>query len=107
MEPVTVSKKGDLLITCKGTIGTMLFNNIGDVHIARQVMAIRTILCNMSYIMFFLEWYLSSLQKKAKSIIPGISRDDLLKAFIPLPPFEEQKRIEEKMSLIRHSLEMA
>ena len=30
---VAISHKYDLLITCKGTVGTMAFNNIGDVHI--------------------------------------------------------------------------
>lgn len=35
--PITISDKGDLLLTCKGTIGSMAFNNIGQIHIARQV----------------------------------------------------------------------
>ncbi|WP_052700295.1 hypothetical protein [Methylocucumis oryzae] len=38
--PLVVSTVGDLLITCKGTIGKTAFNNIGEVHIARQIMAI-------------------------------------------------------------------
>lgn len=40
-KPVTISCLGDLLITCKGTIGELPFNHVGDVHIARQIMAIR------------------------------------------------------------------
>ena len=39
--PQVITKTGDLLLTCKGTIGEMAFNNFGDAHIARQVMAIR------------------------------------------------------------------
>lgn len=95
--PLTVSKKGDLLITCKGTIGTMAYNNIGDIHIARQVMAISSILLNLDYIKYFLMRQVYELEKKAKSIIPGISREDLLDSSFPLPPLAEQKRIVAKI----------
>jgi type I restriction enzyme S subunit len=37
------------------------------------------------------------LEKKAKSIIPGISREDILTALIPLPPLAEQHRIVAKI----------
>ena len=92
--PVTVSNYGDLLITCKGTIGAMAFNTVGDIHIARQVMALSTIIeVNILYVKQFLESYVSNLANKARSIIPGISREDLLSSLFPLPPLEEQKRI--------------
>lgn len=42
--PITIATKGSLLLTCKGTIGAMAFNNIGAIHIARQVMAIEAYL---------------------------------------------------------------
>ena len=32
--PQVITKTGDLLLTCKGTIGEMAFNNFGDAHIA-------------------------------------------------------------------------
>ncbi len=95
--PVTISSKGDLLITCKGTIGTMAFNNIGDIHIARQIMSISSIKHEIKFIQFFLDWYVSILQKKAKSIIPGISRENLLEAIVPTPPLKEQRRIVSKL----------
>ena len=95
--PVTISSKGDLLITCKGTIGTMAYNNIGDIHIARQIMSISSIKHEIKYIQFFLDWYVSILQKKAKSIIPGISRENLLEAIVPTPPLREQQRIIDKI----------
>ena len=91
--PVTVSRKGDLLITCKGTIGAMAINCVGDIHIARQIMSISPFLVNINYIRHFLEMYVIELQKAAKSIIPGISRDDMLFSLVPIPPIEEQKRI--------------
>lgn len=48
--PITIATKGSLLLTCKGTIGAMAFNNIGAIHIARQVMAIEAYLINLQYI---------------------------------------------------------
>jgi type I restriction enzyme S subunit len=35
----------------------------------------------------------SNLTSKASGIIPGISRDTILKELVPIPPFAEQKRI--------------
>ena len=95
--PVTVSHIGDLLITCKGTIGTMAFNNIGDIHIARQIMGISSSYVSLKYIKLCLEIHVAELQKAARSIIPGISRDDMLCAIISLPPIEEQHRIVSKI----------
>ena len=98
--PATISHKYDLLITCKGTVGTMAFNNIGDMHIARQIMAINADGVCLDYIRIFLESYVLVLQNKAKSFIPGISRQDLLKAVIPIPPFNEQSRIVDRYNTI-------
>ena len=95
--PVTISHKGDLLITCKGTIGEMAFNTIGDVHIARQIMAINSHFLDLNYVRYFLMRTVSDLEKKARSIIPGISREDILNASFPLPPLNEQHRIVEKL----------
>ena len=71
----------------------MVFNNIGDVHIARQIMSIRCIGVNSLFIMLVLNSYVSQLQSGAKSFIPGISRDDILKIPFIMPPLEEQTRI--------------
>ena len=91
--PITISDKGDLLLTCKGTIGSMAFNNIGQIHIARQVMAITSFGIDLKYIKCFLQSNLSILEKNANSIIPGISRNTLLDMLFPLPPIKEQQRI--------------
>ena len=101
--PVTISIKGDLLITCKGTIGQMAFNTIGEIHIARQIMAIRGSKINLHYLKYFLEAMIRNLQKQAKSMIPGISREVLLNALFPLPPIAEQNRIIERIDgLLNH-----
>lgn len=40
--PRAFAYKGDLLLTCKGTVGTMAILEEPEVHIARQIMAIRS-----------------------------------------------------------------
>ena len=97
----TISRKGDLLITCKGTVGTMALNNVGDIHIARQIMAINADGVCLNYIRLFLESHVRVLQNKAKSFIPGISRQDLLKAIMPIPPFNEQLRVEQYKTIYK------
>lgn len=99
-EPQTISVTGDLLITCKGTIGQMAFNTIGEIHIARQIMAIRGNFICLQYVKYFLESMINTLQIQAKSMIPGISREVLLNALFPLPPIEEQQRISRRFEEI-------
>lgn len=92
--PKNISYKNDLLITVKGTIGELAFNNIGEVHIARQIMAL-TIneKIEQKFIFYFLLVNKERMIQKNASLIPGIKRDDILNLEIALPPKEEQKRI--------------
>ena len=92
-----IAKKGDILITCKGTIGEMTILEIDKVHIARQLMSIDTIINNQKYILYFLTFKLKEIQQKANGLIPGINREDILLQTIPLPPLSEQRRIVEKI----------
>ena len=96
-EPKAIATKGNLLITCKGTIGVTCILTEKKVHIARQIMAITAICVEMEYIHKFLQLYVGTLKKKAKSMIPGIERKDILNAIVPLPPLFEQKRVVEKI----------
>ena len=95
--PVTISHMGDLLITCKGTVGAMAFNAIGDIHIARQIMAISSASIDLHYVKVFLAASVQSLKAAANSMIPGIDRKTMLFLPIPLPPLAEQKRIVAKI----------
>lgn len=96
-EPKAIAIKGNLLITCKGTIGVTGILTEKKVHIARQIMAITAICIEIEYINKFLQLYVGVLKNKAKSMIPGIERKDILNAMVPLPPLDEQKRIVEKI----------
>ena len=94
--------EGDLLLTCKGTVGTMAFLKEKQVHVARQIMAIRPAPgINPLYTRIVLESLVAELKAAAKSMIPGISRENVLKALFPLPPENEQQRIIEKISEIK------
>ena len=95
--PRAIAHKGELLITCKGTIGEMCFLNIDKVHIARQIMSIKEILVDIKYVHIFLLSYVNTLKGNARSMIPGIDRKNVLNALFPLPPLPEQQRIVEKL----------
>ena len=99
--PTTIAYKNSLLLTCKGTVGTMAFLHCDKAHIARQIMAIYPLYkMNLNYIKIFLESFVNILKSNAKSMIPGITRDNVLYILFPLPPIEEQRRIAEKINLL-------
>ena len=97
----TFAYKGDILLTCKGTVGTMAVLQESRVHIARQIMAIRPIgELYVPYIQLVLQTLVENLKVAAKSMIPGIARNDVLQSLFPVPPFNEQQRIAIKFSVI-------
>ena len=97
--PSVVVNQGTLLLSVKGTIGKTAVLNIPCAHIARQIMGIENIYnLDDDYQKYYLQSYVGELQKKAKSMIPGISREDLLLAIFPLPPLSEQSRIAAKIA---------
>ena len=103
--PQVITKTGDLLLTCKGTIGEMSFNNFGDAHIARQIMAIRNIFdLNPEYLALCMNFHISAIKKAAKGIIPGISREDILNLILPVPPMDYQVRVVKQTSILTNFL---
>ena len=73
----------------------MAINNIGTVHIARQIQAIRvyTNYINIKYVKAVVKNNIESIISKANGLIPGLKRELLLSLQIPLPPFAEQQYI--------------
>ena len=96
-EPSRVSTKGELLFTCKGTVGEMAINRFGAAHIARQIMSITPNEYRMlPYMSLFLNAMVEDIKSHAKGVIPGIERNTLLARLIPVPPLAEESRIAEK-----------
>ena len=94
--PSVYSYFNDLLVVCKGAgVGKMAINNIGTVHIARQIQAVRTYTncINIRYIKAVVKNNIENIISKANGLIPGLKRELLLSLQIPLPPYIEQQRI--------------
>ncbi len=92
--PTSIANKGDLLITCKGTVGKMAYLHVDKAHIARQIMGITAKKnLKLSYLKYILEILVVHLSAQAKGMIPGIKREDILNADIPLPPLDVQKKV--------------
>ena len=103
-KPESIAHKGDVLLTCKGTVGKVAILELEKAHIARQVMAITPLHDDIKYIAYVMKCNAHNLRQRAKSFIPGIERKDVLNMLIPLPPLEEQqkivKRLDELMRVI-------
>lgn len=101
-----ISKKGDLCVSVKGTIGKMAINKIGDAGIGRQIMAIRAkdkSKYNIDYIKFLIETQIENLKSKAKSQIPGIKRDDILETNIFDLEINDQNRVVDRANNLKSS----
>lgn len=96
--PKVVSNKGDILLSCKGTIGELVINTIGQIHIARQFMAIRPKNdIDIKYLYYAMKSIVFQIIKMSHGVIPGISRKDIIGLSIPLPSLNEQHRIVAKV----------
>ena len=98
-KPEVISEQGDVLITVKGTIGKTAINNVGLVHIARQIMAFR---CNDNWSPQFIHFNfiqkVNNLNQLNNSLIPGIRRENLLNLKINNLPIEKQNEICKKIN---------
>jgi len=97
-QPKVISLEHDLLLSCKGTIGKTAIQKLPQAHIARQFMSLRPYFgIDVFYFKIFIDNYVPILISQAKSMIPGISREDVLPIMCPLPPLAEQHRIVERI----------
>ena len=103
-EPQVKSISGDILVSVKGTIGELAINPFEHAHIARQVMAIRPYLLDHLFVLQYLDSRIEEMKSKAQSMIPGISREVLLRMNIIIPPLNEQRKILETLTQIQKVL---
>ena len=103
--PQVITEIGDLLLTCKGTIGEMAFNDFGSAHIARQIMAIRNkFTLNSEYLALCMGFYINAIKNAAKGLIPGISREDILNLILPIPALNYQEKVVKGMAEVTNIL---
>lgn len=91
------SHLNEILLSCKGTIGKIVNNNVGDIHVARQFMSINSFI-NKEFLIIYLHTLVAELSSEAKSMIPGIDRNQVLSKVLALPPLKEQIRIVSKVN---------
>ena len=107
--PEVITKREDILLSCKGTVGQVLLNTLGDAHIARQFMAIRSRSSQLilpEYIEIIVSASIEKIKSNARGIIPGLSREDILEMNVAIPPLAEQKRILNRIHNIEQSLSL-
>jgi type I restriction enzyme, S subunit len=93
-EPTVIGEKGDIILSVKGTVGELAILKEEKVHLSRQVMALRTKeKLDTKYLYYYLLFQMAKLKDKAKSMIPGITREDVLGLKIDLKPLNRQKQI--------------
>ena len=92
--PTVISQLHDVLITVKGTIGKTAINNVGNIHIARQIMAFKSGTYILpEYALLAFQNNVNSLNLANNSLIPGIKRDNLLNIEFPLFSIQRQREI--------------
>ena len=105
--PEVISIPNDVLLTCKGTIGEIAINSVGEIHIARQIMALRPSPSIIKeYLATVLQSMINHIKSEANGLIPGISRDVILELLVPIPPLAEQQRIVQAIAQYNSILEL-
>jgi type I restriction enzyme S subunit len=109
--PKAWCQPGDILVTVKGAgVGKTNLAPEEKVAIGRQLMAVRpnANIIDQLFLYNYIVLQLSGLQKRAMgSTVPGLSRGDIEKINIPLPPFPEQRRIAAKIQELMQDVERA
>lgn len=89
-----VAVKGQILLTVKGAgVGKTAICDLPEVAISRQLMAMTAVGWNQKFLLLTTHHLADTLKLNARSLIPGISREDVNDYVFPLPPLAEQQRI--------------
>ena len=106
--PQVISKKGDILLSVKGTIGKLYIQQEEKINISRQIMAIRpTQILKNKLAYLFLQLICDELRIAGNGLIPGISRADILDKTFPFMPLPEQQRIVDRIESLFAKLDEA
>ena len=107
-KPEVISRKGDVLLSVKGTIGKLYIQREDQINISRQIMAIRSgdALCS-KLVYLYLQLICEELREAGNGLIPGISRKDILERCFPLAPLAEQQRIVDRIEYLFAKLDEA
>ena len=93
-----VAKEGQILLTVKGAgVGKTAICDLHEVAISRQLMALTAIGWNQRFLLLTTHRLAEALKESARSLIPGISREDVEQFIFALPPTAEQHRIVAKV----------
>ena len=94
-KPRCMANFGDVLLVCKGSgYGKVAMCDIGEAHIARQIMAVKkTSFLEMRFLLYFLMANFNYLKDKGQGLIPGVDRKSVLNMLFLIPPLAEQHRI--------------
>lgn len=93
-----VAQKGQLLLTVKGSgVGKTTICDLNEVAISRQLMSLTPISWDLRFLEIITHRLADTLQSQARSLIPGIAREDVEDFAFPLPPLAEQHRIVAKV----------
>jgi len=93
-----VAKKGQILLTVKGSgVGKTIVCDLPEVAISRQLMSMNSIFWSNQFLVLITHRLAIALKENARSLIPGISREDVNDFIFGLPPLAEQHRIVAKV----------
>ncbi len=104
--PKSMCKKGDILITVKGS-GTGKSIIADQAYcISRQLMAIRPKTWDPYFLWSAVTLHGEKYEKTSVGLIPGISRDDVLETPIYVPDIKEQLEISKRLSIWDRSIQL-
>lgn len=92
------SRRGDILITVKGSGTGKVIESEDNYAISRQLMAIRATDFDPKFTYYNVVSSLSRYEGAAAGLIPGISREDVLGTPLLIPPLHEQVKIAQTLS---------
>ena len=91
--PTTLCAANDILITVKGSGAGRMVVSDAEYCISRQLMAIRPVKWDGEYLFYSLLQNSTAISAASTGLIPGLSRGDVTKQLVPIPPLPEQRAI--------------